>query len=194
MVDALIGGLVDARTDEERHSFGFADADEYAFWARRTCGLACLESYLTYQGIGFPGRASLVEEALGVGAYIREANGVKGLLYRPFLEWIDHRFGIKGTLMAGCDTDDVARDIQAGAMVICSVSSEIRNPLAPNARKGGHLVLVHGADDETLRFHNPSGFRANQENVCLDKATFARFFANRGMSLPTMKFATMPTA
>lgn len=185
IVDGLVAGVSDAREDQERDSFGFSNAGEYEFWARRTCGLACLESYLTYMGISFPNRASLVDEALETGAYIREPDGVKGLLYRPFLSWILKRFDIKGTLMEGCDSAEIATVVQTGAMVMCSVSSQIRDPRIAHPRRGGHLVLVHGADCATLRFHNPSGYRACQENVQIEKQTFDKFFAHRGIALPT---------
>ena len=45
-------------------------------------------------------------------------------------------------------------------MAIASVTPEIRRPDDEPTRRGGHLVLVFGADDRGLTFHNPSGLAA----------------------------------
>jgi hypothetical protein len=43
---------------------------------------------------------------------------------------------------------------------------------------------VTAADEESVRFHNPSGHdRASQADVILPLPTFDRFFANRGIAV-----------
>lgn len=184
IVDGLLAGEVEAASDAKRHEFGFTSDDEYEFWACRTCGLACFESYMQYLKIDLPQRAKLVEEAIAYGAYIVRPDGVDGLIYRPFIKLINEKYGISARLMVGCSVEDVAKEMASGAMVMCSVSPEIRNPAAENARKGGHLILVHGADDQHLRLHNPSGYSWNQENMIIETGNFERFFAGRAISLP----------
>ena len=47
------------------------------------------------------------------------------------------------------------------------------------------VVLVFGAADGALRFHNPSGDTpASQADSRLPVADFSRFFAGRGIALP----------
>lgn len=125
-----------------------------------------------------------MEEAIEYGAYIVRPDGVDGLIYRPFINLINEKYGISGRLMVGCSVEDVANEVASGAMVMCSVSPEIRNPAAENERKGGHLVLVHGVDDQNLRLHNPSGYSWNQENMLIEHGNFGRFFAGRAIALP----------
>jgi len=175
---------VEAASDVKRHEFGFISDKQYEFWACRTCGLACFESYMRYLKLDLPHRAKLVEEAIAYGAYIVRPDGVDGLIYRPFINLIKDKYGISGRLMVGCSVEDVAKEVASGAMVMCSVSPEIRNPAAESARKGGHLVLVHGADDRHFRLHNPSGYSWNQENMLIEHGNFERFFAGRAIILP----------
>jgi hypothetical protein len=184
IVDGLLAGEVAAASDVKRHDFGFTSDEQYEFWARRTCGLACFESYMLYLKLDVPQRARLVEEAIAYGAYILRPDGVDGLIYRPFIKLINERYGISGRLMPNCSVEDVAKEVASGAMVMCSVSPEIRNPAAVNERKGGHLVLVHGADDQHFQLHNPSGYSWNQENMLIEIENFDRFFAGRAISLP----------
>lgn len=184
ILDEIIAGQLDAKSDKRLHEFGFATDEEYAFWSRRTCGLACLEAYLLYLGLNFPSRAELVKEMLTVGAYVITPQGIDGLFYKPFVDWLGARYGIVGSILPLCGVGDLLNEVVSGSIVLCSVSTEIRCPQVPNQRKGGHLVLVHGIDEKSIRFHNPSGFRENQENVTLDRRVFERFFAGRGISLP----------
>ena len=61
----------------------------------------------------------------------------------------------------------------------------IRRPAEPAPGKGGHLVLVFGAEDGALRLHNPSGHdAASQCDARVALTDFARFFAGRGIWLP----------
>ena len=48
---------------------GFSDPERYRFWAKRLCGLTCLESALDYWRIPHPSRAALLDEALQQGVY-----------------------------------------------------------------------------------------------------------------------------
>lgn len=188
LVDGIVSGRVDARADAKQGTFCFGGPDEYEFWARRTCGLACLESVLDALGIARPSRAELLKQSMAHGAYRLDPGGaVQGLIYRPFLTWVKSAFGLSGRVLEHCTLDAVAQELDGGSLVMCSVSPEIRRPDEPNVRRGGHLVLVHGCGADTIRFHNPSGFRHNQENVVLPRTTFERFFAGRALSLPILE-------
>ncbi|MGF6774311.1 hypothetical protein P3T18_006826 [Paraburkholderia sp. GAS199] len=163
---------------------GFTDPERYRFWAKRLCGLTCLESVLDYWRIAHASRAALLDEALQHGVYrLREDGGVDGLIYRPFAQWVGAAFGIDVDVLPQATLEELATRIDHDTFVIASVSPEIRYPDRPNERRGGHLVLLHGRDREGVWFHNPSGIAPHQADAYLPLATMARFYAGRGMVL-----------
>ncbi len=163
---------------------GFADPERYRFWAKRLCGLTCLESALDYWGVAHAPRAALLDEALQHGVYrVREDGGVDGLIYRPFADWARSSFGLDVEVLPQVSLEQIAGRLNAETLAIVSVSPEIRYPERPNQRQGGHLVLLHGRDRNGVWFHNPSGIAPHQADVYLPFATAARFYAGRGMTL-----------
>lgn len=165
---------------------GYASEAEYAFWAAHVCGLACLRSVLRSwrPAFGVVPMAEPIRGAVAAGALVERADTVDGLYYRPFLAWIAEAFGIDGDVVEHTPIADLVPSIDVDRVVIASVSSEIRWPERPNARRGGHLVLVHGVDEDgRLVFHNPSGIGATAADAVADLPTFARFHADRGMVL-----------
>lgn len=170
--------------DPHWRSSGFADPERYRFWAKRLCGLTCLESALDYWAIAHAPRAALLDEALQHGVYrMREDGGVDGLIYRPFADWARGAFGINVDVLPQVSLEAIAARLTADTLAIVSVSAEIRYPERPNQRQGGHLVLLHGRDPEGVWFHNPSGIAPYQADVYLPFVTAARFYAGRGMTL-----------
>lgn len=174
---------------------GYASADEYRYWARNVCGLACLRSVVR---VWRPDAADatmrdLIDGAMDAGALVPETDTVRGLYYRPFLSWIAAEFGLGGEVVEGATAREhfaaVGQGVSIGpgtstgrgVVAIASVSPEIRYPDRPNARVGGHLVLVHGFDGETVSFHNPSGIGATAADASLPVDEFERFYAGRGM-------------
>ena len=63
------------------------------------------------------------------------------------------------------------------------MSAEIRWPDRQNERRGGHLVLITGAEDGRVWFHNPSGLPSTAVDASLPVATMERFYAGRGLTL-----------
>ncbi len=161
---------------------GFDDADDYRFWASRICGLACLKSVLHFRNLGRPSHATLLEEAVAAGCYVRHDDGrVDGLIYAPFARWVGARFGLDVQVLGQHPADELLSRIGADAMVVASVSPEIRHPTRANVRQGGHLVLATGFDDAGVWIHNPSGATGTQADAFIELDDFRRFFANRGM-------------
>ncbi|GAB3575963.1 C39 family peptidase [Leifsonia lichenia] len=174
---------------------GYASADEYRYWASNVCGLACLRSVMR---VWRPAAAAatmrdLIDGATSAGALIPEADTVRGLYYRPFLSWIAAEFGLDGEVVEGSTAREHFESVGRSAFVersastgrgvvaIASVTPEIRFPERQNDRVGGHLVLVHGFDGETVSFHNPSGIGATAADASLHVDDFQRFYAGRGM-------------
>jgi hypothetical protein len=180
---AVVGGADPCTTGPWRTT-GFADPDEYRFWSRRLCGLACLESLLAYWEIPHSDRAALLAEACEWGVYARHPDGrVDGLTYAPFLRWISARFGVTGEVHGRIGLAELARTVSADSLAVASVSAEIRWPDRPNDRRGGHLVLLSGAAGERVWFHNPSGLDGTAVDAELPLDVMERFFGGRGMTL-----------
>jgi hypothetical protein len=162
---------------------GFATREDYLFWSRRICGLACLQSLLHGWEIDNLDMCTLIGLAGKSGALWRDnkEEKVHGLFYRPFLRWIADQFGLDGRVIENCKVAELVSPISDGIVAMASVSSEIRYPEQPNVRRGGHLVLVYGRAGKTLLFHNPPGVPPRAQAVRLDMSIFERFFAERGM-------------
>jgi hypothetical protein len=163
---------------------GFTEREPYRFWAKRLCGLTCLESALDFWGIGHTPRAALLDDALRHGVYrVREDGGVDGLIYRPFARWAEEAFGLQVEVLPEATLAEIAARIDSETLAIISVSPEIRWPDEPNSRRGGHLILLHGRDAGGVWFHNPSGIAPYQSDVYLPFETVGRFYAGRGLIL-----------
>ena len=177
----ILGGM-DSCADPEWTATGFTDADQYRFWARRLCGIACLESVLKLAGIAYGSRFLLWQQALEAGAYVVSGTSVQGLIYRPFAEWIGKAFGLRATVVPELDLGRAADDIDNCSVVMISVSSELRQPDSFNTRKGGHLVVAFGRDGrDVLHFMNPSGVESSPYCSLVPLATVDRFYARRGI-------------
>ncbi|BEU27556.1 C39 family peptidase [Paraburkholderia sp. 22B1P] len=180
--------------DDKWQQSGFTDPERYRFWAKRLCGITCLESTLDYWGIHHPPRSELLDEALRHGVYkLRDDGSVDGLIYRPFAEWVTATFGVNVTVLADTSIEEMAERLSETSLAIVSVSPEIRYPERVNLKRGGHLILLHGRDPSGVWFHNPSGVGDQQGDVFLSYKQFERFFARRGMILtrPACQSATM---
>ncbi|MBB4193460.1 hypothetical protein GGE45_002963 [Rhizobium aethiopicum] len=167
-----------------RHS-GAATIEEYARWAMNVCGMACLKMILAARGEIHP-TLELARACTVYGGYVvNEIDAsIKGLIYAPFVRFVSERFGLGAETMTNVETSAISELLSKRRFFIASVHSGIRWPEHEPPAKGGHLVLVTAASQETIRFHNPSGHdAASQADVTLPLAVFDRFFANRGISV-----------
>ncbi len=163
-------------------SDGYHSAEEYLFWSRKVCGLACLQSLLHgWTDVRLPMR-DLLALALDRGCYVVEPQGkVRGLIYRPFMAWVSSQFGFPCQLVENTPIQASARAVRSGRVLIASVSPEIRDPKTSEPRRGGHLVLVHAVQGGQVRFHDPSGYSHNADSASLPMHVFERFHAGRGI-------------
>lgn len=163
-------------------SDGYRSLEEYLFWSRRVCGLACLQSLLREWTEVRLSMGELLTQALDRGCYVVEVpDKVHGLIYRPFMDWVSAQFGFSCALVEHTPIEQSARHVHSSQVLLASVSPEIRNPDTLEPRQGGHLVLVHAIDGDVLRFHNPSGYSHNSVSASLALHAFERFHANRGI-------------
>jgi hypothetical protein len=163
-------------------SDGYHSREDYLFWSRKVCGLACLQSLLHGWTDVRLSMRDLLRLALDWGCYVVERSGnVRGMMYRPFMAWVEAQFGFECQLVEHTPIAVSSREVRPGQAMIASVSAEIRDPDTADPRKGGHLVLIHEVDGDTVRFHNPSGYSHNADSATLPLDVFERFHADRGI-------------
>jgi Peptidase_C39 like family len=161
---------------------GASTPGEYEFWSRKVCGLACLKMVMAWRGLRVPPTMRLVERALAAGAYLPDGDRVRGLIYRPFADWVSAEYGIDADVAADLPMDSLISCVSGGSPVIASVHSWIRWPERTPPERGGHLVLVTGVVDGAVRLHNPSGIPGvSQRDALVRPDDFARFAAGRGI-------------
>ncbi|WP_214470057.1 C39 family peptidase [Mesorhizobium sp. dw_380] len=171
------------RRDPLWQGSGAASLDEYAVWAANICGMACLKMILAARGEIVP-TIELARRCTGYGGYVVNEGSIKGLIYAPFVAFVQAEFGLRAEVMTNVGAADIPAILARSRFFIASVSSLIRWPEREPPSKGGHLVLVTAASDEGFRFHNPSGHNsATQANAVLAPADFDCFFANRGIAV-----------
>ena len=159
---------------------------DYAAWAPRVCGLACLRMALAHWGAPVPSTFELIRGCQPFGVYDAGGPASPGLRYRPFVEYLRAAHGVTGEVVERSIHEAVsAGTLAGGGMVIWSVHFGIRHPDRTPPSTGGHLVLVHAFDPDagTIAFTNPSGHTADTRAAQLPLATFERFAARRGMAL-----------
>ncbi|NJP82742.1 hypothetical protein HCK01_36645, partial [Streptomyces sp. AA8] len=163
---------------------GASSPQEYAFWAPRMCGVACTRMALDYWGLPVPPSVPLVGELQDAGAYVRDGDQVKGLIYQPFAEFVQARWGLYACAKRELPAGEIRTEITRGRLAMVSVHKTVRTPDHAPPSRGGHLVLVVGADDDGVLLHNPSGLPGrSQEFAPLSWTALDRFYAGRGVVL-----------
>jgi len=163
---------------------GASSQEEFIEWANHVCGMCCLKMVLAaISGKVIP-ILQLTQRSLPYGAYVREGENIRGLIYAPFTEYVRQELGLSAQVRVDISAEEIAGQLEEHRFFIASVHPSIRIPDSLPPRKGGHLVLVTRADAQSVTFHNPSGHDlSSQQDVTLSVEHFARFFAGRGISL-----------
>ncbi|MGW6817448.1 C39 family peptidase [Streptomyces sp. NPDC055005] len=184
LVPEFVAGTTAATTDPLWESSGADSPEEYAFWAPRMCGMACLRMALGFFGQPVPASVPLVREALAAGAYVRDGDQVRGLIYAPFATWVASRWGLFAEARPQLSVEEVDAEILRGRLVLLSVHKTIRTLDPRPEQRGGHLVLAVGRGPDHVTIHNPSGFPdGSQRFHQVSRADLVRFFAGRGVVL-----------
>lgn len=164
---------------------GAASIEEYVTWAAHVCGMACLKMVLAARGKLVP-TLTLARGCTTHGGYVVDpgSGAIKGLIYAPFVRFVAEAFDLRAAVVTDIEATALPAILAEADCFIASVHPGIRWPEQAPPSTGGHLVLVLSATGETVTFHNPSGHdAASQANVTLPMATFARFFAGRGIRI-----------
>jgi hypothetical protein len=182
LVAEFVSGARAGRDDPKWAGSGARDPEEYEFWAWRTCGIACLRMMLAYRREAVPPSVPLAERCTVVGGYIRHRRYVDGLIYVPFVRWIEGDFGIKATTHPELEAGQIVATVREGGLAMISVHPTIRTPWLTPSSRGGHLVLVTGYDEGGLLIHNPSGLPGQtQRHARIGFEVLDRFYAGRGI-------------
>lgn len=188
LVPEFVAGTKAAADDPLWQKSGADTAEEYAFWAPRICGVACLRMALDHWGRPVPPSVVLARDLQEAGAYVRDGDEVRGLIYRPFAEYVTGRWGLHARVAPDLPAADIRREVTSGRLVLVSVHKSVRTPEVDPPSKGGHLVLVVGADAEGVELNNPSGFPGrSQQHARVSWTTLERFSAGRGVVLGNRK-------
>jgi hypothetical protein len=184
LVARFLDGSLASEEDPCWRASGARSAAEYAYWARRVCGLACLKMVLAARGAPVPPTMRLVERALAWRAYVPlpGTDRVQGLIYRPFADWVAAEHRITVEVAPDLPATELAARLGPGTVAIASVHPWIRWPARTPPERGGHLVLVTGAAAGELTLNNPSGLPGHsQQGARVGITDFGRFYAGRGM-------------
>lgn len=160
LAELILTEQLPAEEDPRWAESGAETPAEYAYWTQRACGVACLK--MCVDALGGTSR-TLVEWArtgLAAGGYLVRGGEEIGWRHDS-LAALCRREGLQAQAQPAA-LNDIPALIAEGKMVIASVSYQI-GTLGPVTRRGGHLVVVVGAElDEAgqpaaLLVNNPSG-------------------------------------
>lgn len=190
LVLKIINGEIKAEDDSLWKNSGAKDKEEYIFWSWRACGMTCLKMILDDMGKGQYPLVELARSCVKYGGYDPKRDDL-GLIYKQFCIFVKKDFGIKAKVVKRLNIREIKRELGKGSYVIVSVHPDIRDRENPEPkRKGGHLVLVVGYDEDSkkLYINNPSGtYQISQKSYDLTEKEFEKFFAGRGVILRSNK-------
>jgi hypothetical protein len=189
LVRALITGDYKLELDPEWHTFGAASPEDYAYWAPRACGIACVKmaiEALTHD-LSQPMRA-WVQAGLDIDGYLIRESVEIGWKHAALAQLISD-CGFYTELSQNLTAAQISDQIRADRIVIASVSPELgREGLI--TRTSGHLVVVFGirltkeGEVSGVFIHNPSGHSpALQKNACIPVDRFTTAFSGRGITV-----------
>jgi hypothetical protein len=183
LVEPIITKKMKAQDDPLWKNSGAANKEEYALWSWSGCGMACLRMILGATKHKNIPLVTLAKQCLARGVYREPLETSPGLFYKPFVTFVEEEFGWRAKAVATLTHLKAKQTLSAGGYVIASVTPEIRHPHKKPVRKGGHLVLMLGYDDNKKLFylHNPSGFIASQEYFEISYKDFTKFFSHKGI-------------
>ena len=121
---------------------GAADVDEYARWASYVCGMACLKMVLAARTGRVHPTLALARGSLPYGAYTVDGDDIKGMIYAPFVRYVEEVHGLRARVHVDLATAALPALLDEAEFFMASVHPSIRWPDQPPPKKGGHLVLV----------------------------------------------------
>jgi hypothetical protein len=191
LVKAFIDGERALESDPNWAAYGAESPAEYAHWALRACGVVCVKMAVDgLTGVESGPVMDWVRAGLALDGYLAEQRADRrveiGWKHAALAQLAADR-GCEAALVQHLTLDDLAAHVEAGKIVIASVSSEIGEGL-PITRRNGHLVVVYGialdgeGEVEAVILHNPSGRTAAlQAGARVPAGRFREAFSGRGI-------------
>ncbi len=188
LAEPIFSEKFDPIHDPGWRSLGADSPEQYAHWVMRACGIVCVK--MCAEGFGKTRRT--VHEWIRLGlknnAYlIREENGKieeRGWIHKSLADLLNAEGLISQAMPASLP--EICEFLRAGKLFIASVSYQLGTRF-PVTFKGGHLVVVHGADvcdgvPEKVILHNPSGrYPELQANAVIPAERFLSAYTGRGI-------------
>lgn len=187
----IIRGRISAEDDPRWKEFGAPSKEQYTYWSWRACGIAALK--MAVEALGGPTITMMdwIEDGLAIDGFIFKeksaATEATGWLHKALAE-LARCGGLKAECHAKVHSENVAKLIGRGKLVIASVSHELGEP-GEITMDRGHLVLIHGYSSlegkvEALLINNPSGrYPEFRENCWIPGDRFAKAFSGRIISI-----------
>jgi hypothetical protein len=166
---------------------GARSVKEYERWVLSICGMACTAMALQFYKKSVFKTILLARDAAKVGVYKKDGDGISSMQYVPYKKWI-RKFNLKATIYSRISFKSLCYLLSRQRLVIVSVNPNISGfTSAPATQVGGHLILITGYNkkEETVTFHNPSGFENNQtqSNHTVSLKEFVLYFSGQGIAL-----------
>ena len=167
LAEAIFARGMDPVLDPRWQESGAATPQEYAYWVDRACGVACLK--MCVEALHGPDYSLIEWARIGInrGGYLihHAENGEPKEIgwVHSALANMAREAGLEAEARAA-SLAEVLEYLQRGYLVIASVSYEAGDDRLPITHRGGHLMVVIGAEYEgntPLAFfvNNPSGRR-----------------------------------
>lgn len=160
----VFAGELDPLTDPRWFETGAATVEAYAYWVERACGMACLK--MCVEALGGPVRSlhSWIDAGVKADAYLVKTNPDGS---QTEIGWIHQKMadmvtaaGFKAECRQAAE-GEIVEALEQDRLLIASVSYELGTDF-PITHKGGHLVVIWGAEMSGRRvsrfiLNNPSG-------------------------------------
>ena len=166
---------------------GARSVKEYERWVLSICGMACTLMALQFYKKGEFKIIPLARDAGAAGVYKKAGDGISKMQYAPYIKWIK-KFNLRGTIYTKLSFKSLCYLLSKRQLFIASVNPNISDFIStPATQVGGHLILVTGYNkkEETVTFHNPSGFENNQtqSNHTVSSKEFMIYFSGQGIAV-----------
>lgn len=180
---------MDSAQDPLWREYGARSQEEYAYWASRACGAACVK--MVVEGLGGPVRSMMdwIQRGVALGGYLTTSD-VTGLPAE--IGW-SHTVLARLVEQAGfparsqpASIDVLIDHLRQGFPAIVSISYELGTDRAVS-QKGGHLSVLTGADVDAgglvaVTLHNPSGrTSALRQHAHIPASRFERAYSGRAI-------------
>lgn len=187
LVQAIFEGGLDAQADPRWLESGADNPPEYAYWAPRACGVACVKMCVEALGGEQIPLVHWARAGVASGGYLTElrpdgTRAERGWLHSALAGLVQSQ----GLYAHPCSArlEEFPVLIRRPYLLIASVSFQIGTEM-PITRRGGHLVVVSGVQVragqvESVIVYNPSGrTTALQEAALISAERFSQAYTGR---------------